>query len=161
MPFLRASSITVLMTSRVSWASCSRLRMLPWCYHRGKPRRKRKVKSKVLKVRSNENRLLRSCGTVVLTNDNVFVCQQMKCLLQRPNPHRRRNLSKSFRNSNIASASWCVLFSEYTDLFDSFSELIINPYLCSSGPSKINHRQSFIRGACASCVQTSRYGESA
>ena len=45
----RGSSITASMTLRTSWASCSKLRTLPRC-STWRRRRRRKVKSKVLKV---------------------------------------------------------------------------------------------------------------
>lgn len=47
---LRGSSITVSTTSRTSWASCSRQQRPQRCWTRGR-RRRRKVKSRVLKVR--------------------------------------------------------------------------------------------------------------
>lgn len=51
LPTLRGSSITASMTSRTSWPSCSRRQRRRWCWTRGRRKTRRRVKSKVQKVK--------------------------------------------------------------------------------------------------------------
>lgn len=160
--FLRGSLITVSTKSRPSWASCSRLLKLRRCWTKER-RRRRKVKSKTLKVRgrcidfSSFSSSKQHIHQLLL----YFVPkQQTSYSPQRLALHQMGNSLISSRNSNIASASWYVYHQVQPHYLLTRGSCIFIASVYFSGSSEINHHQSFFRGPHSPCVQASGYGES-
>lgn len=140
------------MTSRPSWPSCSRQQRLRPCWTRGRRRIRRKVKSKALKVKrdySYRGTLTKPFSNLNLSSLSYFSYKQRTYSPPRPDPRQRRSLLTSSRNSNIASACWCVFSLVKVALYGCLSALQDNPAHVLhhrpvwSQPSPILHQRSW------------------